>query len=45
VFMLIGQSNMAGRGPLPSPFFTPSPGQILTFAYDEDRWEPAGTLP
>ena len=42
VFVLIGQSNMAGRGELPpgSASLDP-PSDVFCFGYDDDAWQPA----
>ena len=43
IFILIGQSNMAGRGALPPPggASPPPPADVFCFGYDDDSWQPA----
>jgi hypothetical protein len=43
VFVLIGQSNMAGRGELlpPGGSVPSAAGDIFCFGYDDDTWQPA----
>lgn len=42
IFLLLGQSNMAGRGLLPPGSATLAPpDDVLCFSYDDDTWAPA----